>query len=68
MTVCDRIRESCRTFPGDPGGIHWCFLDPVAVEGSGKDRYYAFEQVALQLMNRIRYLLILVEREKGERQ
>ena len=65
MTVCDRVRESCPTFPGDPEGIHWSFIDPAAVEGSDKDRYRAFEQVALQLMTRLRYFLILIEREKG---
>jgi len=65
VTVCDRVRESCPTFPGDPEGIHWSFIDPAAVEGSDKDRYRAFEQVALQLMTRLRYFLILIEREKG---
>ncbi len=66
VTVCDRVRESCPTFPGDPEGIHWSFVDPAAVEGSDKDRYRAFEQVALQLMTRLRYFLILIEREKGK--
>ena len=66
VTVCDRVRESCPTFPGDPERVHWSFIDPAAVEGSDGERYKAFEQVALQLMNRIRYLVILVDREKGE--
>lgn len=65
ITVCDRVRESCPTFPGDPERIHWSFIDPAAIEGSDKERYHAFEQVALQLTTRIRYLLILLEREKG---
>lgn len=67
VTVCDRIRESCPTFPGDPERVHWSFIDPAAVEGSEKERYRVFEQVALQLTNRIRYLMILIDREKGER-
>ncbi len=65
VTVCDRIHESCPTFPGDPEQIHWSFLDPAAVEGSEQERYRAFEQVALQLVTRIRYLLILIERKYG---
>jgi len=65
VTVCDRVRESCPTFPGDPEGIHCSFLNPATVKGSEQEGYRAFEQVALQLMNRIRYLLILIEREKG---
>ena len=65
ITVCDRIRESCPNFPGDPEHIHWSFPDPAAQEGSEEARYHAFEQTALQLTNRIRFLLILLEREKG---
>jgi protein-tyrosine-phosphatase len=65
VTVCDRVRESCPTFPGDPERVHWSFPDPAAVEGSEQERYHAFEQVALQLVTRIRYLLILIEREQG---
>jgi protein-tyrosine-phosphatase/DNA-binding transcriptional ArsR family regulator len=62
VTVCDRVRESCPTFPDDPERIHWSFPDPAAVEGL-EEQYRAFELVALQLMTRIRYLLILIKRE-----
>jgi len=65
ITVCDRMKESCPNFPGDPEHIHWSFPDPAAQEGSEEAKYHAFEQTALQLTNRIRFLLILLEREKG---
>jgi ArsR family transcriptional regulator, arsenate/arsenite/antimonite-responsive transcriptional repressor / arsenate reductase (thioredoxin) len=65
VTVCDRVREACPTFPGDPERVHWSFIDPASVEGSEKERTRAFEQVALQLTNRIRFLVILIEREKS---
>jgi protein-tyrosine-phosphatase len=65
VTVCDSVRETCPTFPSDPECVHWSFIDPASVEGSEKERYRAFEQVALQLTNRIRYLVILIEREKS---
>ena len=65
VTVCDRVREACPTWPDDPKRVHWSFLDPAAVEGSEEERYRTFEQVAFQLMTRLRYLLILIEREKG---
>lgn len=65
VTVCDRVRESCPTFPDDPERIHWSIPDPVVVEGSEKEQYHAFEQVALELMTRIRYLVILIDREKA---
>jgi ArsR family transcriptional regulator, arsenate/arsenite/antimonite-responsive transcriptional repressor / arsenate reductase (thioredoxin) len=65
ITVCDRIKEACPNFPGDPEHIHWSFPDPAAQEGSEVTKYHAFEQTAFQLTNRIRFLLILLEREKG---
>ena len=67
VTVCDRVREACPTFPGDPERVHWSFIDPAAVEGSEEERSRAFEQVALQLTNRIRFLMILIEREKSRK-
>jgi thioredoxin type arsenate reductase len=66
VTVCDRARETCPTWPSDPERIHWSFPDPTAVEGSEEERYRAFEQIALQLTTRIRYLLIMIDRGKGE--
>jgi protein-tyrosine-phosphatase len=66
LTVCDRVRESCPTFPGDPDRIHWSFLDPASVEGPDEERYQLFKQTGLQLMTRIRSLLTIIEREKGK--
>ena len=66
ITVCDRIHESCPTFPGDPEQIHWSFPDPTTIKGSEQESSHAFEQVALQLTTRIRYLLILIERTYGK--
>jgi len=65
VTVCDRVRETCPSFPDDPQRIHWSFPDPAAVAGDEDARYRSFEQTALQLVTRIRYLLIQIEREKG---
>lgn len=63
VTVCDRVRESCPTFPGDPECIHWSFADPASVEGSAEERLRAFEQTSLQLTTRLRFLLTLLARE-----
>ena len=63
VTVCDRVREACPTFPGDPECIHWSFADPAAVEGSIEERHRAFEQTSLQLTTRLRFLLILLQRQ-----
>jgi protein-tyrosine-phosphatase len=67
ITVCDRVREVCPTFPDDPEHIHWSFSDPALIEGPEEVRYHAFEQTSLQLAIRIRLLITLLEREKGYR-
>jgi ArsR family transcriptional regulator, arsenate/arsenite/antimonite-responsive transcriptional repressor / arsenate reductase (thioredoxin) len=67
ITLCDRVREVCPTFPGDPERIHWSFPNPAAVEGTEEERYRAFKQVAQQLTTRLRLLLILLERERGNK-
>ncbi len=66
VTVCDRQRESCPVFPGDPEQIHWSIADPALVVGS-EERSRAFRETALLLVNRIRLLLLLVERDRRER-
>jgi protein-tyrosine-phosphatase len=60
ITVCDRARESCPIFPGDPHQIHWSFPDPAAVEGTEDERYDAFQKTSIQLNTRIGYLLMVM--------
>jgi ArsR family transcriptional regulator, arsenate/arsenite/antimonite-responsive transcriptional repressor / arsenate reductase (thioredoxin) len=62
VTVCDRVRESCPTFPGDPECMHWSLADPAKVQGSLEERLQSFEQTTLQLTTRLRFLLLLLER------
>jgi protein-tyrosine-phosphatase len=68
ITVCDRVRENCPVFPGDPEQIHWSFPDPAAVEGSPSVRERAFEETAREMTNRIQYLLLMIDRaQKSKR-
>jgi ArsR family transcriptional regulator, arsenate/arsenite/antimonite-responsive transcriptional repressor / arsenate reductase (thioredoxin) len=62
ITVCDKARETCPIFPGDPVRIHWSFPDPAAVEGSAETIYKAFKETAVQLNTRISYLLMIIQR------
>lgn len=58
ITVCDRMRECCPTFPGEEEPIHWSLPDPVALDvASEQERYAAFEQIAQHLLARLRHLL-----------
>jgi protein-tyrosine-phosphatase len=66
ITVCDRVREMCPAFPGDPLHVHWSMPDPVAVEDP-EQRQEAFRDAARELQTRIRYLLQLPHPATGER-
>ena len=69
VTVCDRVREACPTWPAESECLHWSLPDPVAQQGSEEERYQAFEDIAQQLTTRIRYFLSLIEpgiRRSGE--
>jgi protein-tyrosine-phosphatase len=58
ITVCDRVREVCPTFPGEPAVLHWSLPDPAEVTGA-RARLLAFRQTADQLTTRIRHLLMI---------
>lgn len=67
ITVCDKVREVCPVFPGDPQQIHWSFTDPTAVEGSEEEKFQAFLHTAQGLATRIAYLrLSLAQHAKKE--
>jgi protein-tyrosine-phosphatase len=53
ITLCDRVREICPEFPGDPQPIHWSIPDPAGDPGG----YPAFQRTAAELADRIRFLL-----------
>jgi protein-tyrosine-phosphatase len=66
ITVCDRVRDICPSFPGDPNQAHWSFPDPVVIEDPER-RLQAFRAVATELQTRIRYLLLLPHPRTGAR-
>jgi protein-tyrosine-phosphatase/DNA-binding transcriptional ArsR family regulator len=60
ISLCDRVREVCPEFPGDPQTIHWSMADP-SLEGPT-----AFERTAAELETRIAFLLHVIRlRQKG---
>ena len=65
ITVCDRVRENCPIFPGDPEQIHWSIPDPLAK--AGDDDYPQFTAIAQDLRTRITYLLLTLH-NKAETQ
>lgn len=67
ITVCDRVRELCPVFPGDPRQIHWSFPDPAAIEGNLQTQEKGFAETAQQLKIRIDLLLLMIDRNRKEK-
>lgn len=57
ISLCDRVREVCPDFPGNPAVAHWSMPDPAAEE----DGYPAFGRAADELYTRIQFLLYAIE-------
>jgi arsenate reductase len=59
ITVCDRARESCPVFPGQPVLAHWGMSDPAEVVGDAASRRAAFTEALLLIRRRIELMLAL---------
>lgn len=59
ITVCDRAKESCPIFPGQPVLAHWGMPDPAEVEGDEARKLQAFRDAVATLGRRIDLLLAL---------
>jgi arsenate reductase (thioredoxin) len=66
ITVCDKAKESCPIFPGQPILAHWGMPDPAAVQGDNAVKRAAFME-ALTLISRRIDLLVALPMEKLER-
>lgn len=65
ITVCDKAREVCPTFPGSGQQLHWGFPDPLAISDDD-GRAEAFSQTAQRLKSRIEYFLTTLSVNESE--
>lgn len=56
ITVCDRAKESCPVFPGEPHVAHWSIPDPAAATGPDEQKLRTFREAAQQIQRRIEFL------------
>lgn len=61
ISLCDRVREVCPEFPGEPALIHWSIRDPAREPGSDEETLPAFERTATELHTRIDFLIGAIE-------
>ena len=52
ITVCDKARESCPVWPGQPVIAHWGSEDPDAAEGE-EERRRTVKKVAVEIYRRL---------------
>jgi ArsR family transcriptional regulator, arsenate/arsenite/antimonite-responsive transcriptional repressor / arsenate reductase (thioredoxin) len=57
ITLCDKVREICPEFPGQPTTDHWSMPDPAADTDTGAANYEAFVCAADELELRVGLLI-----------
>jgi protein-tyrosine-phosphatase len=65
VTLCDKVREVCPEFPGEPATIHWSMPDPVGEGSTDEESYPAFQRTADELETRIPQLLAQLFASQG---
>lgn len=56
ITLCDKVREICPEFPGQPATAHWSMADPSVADGDA-GTYPAFVRTAEEIDERITLLI-----------
>ena len=59
ISLCDKVREVCPEFPGEPETVHWSIPDPSTVTGDHAS-WKAFQALTAELEMRIGFLLAVV--------
>jgi arsenate reductase len=53
ITVCDKARQTCPVFPGQPRVAHWDIPDPALATGTEASKLRQFKDAAQQIQRRI---------------
>lgn len=67
VTLCDRVREVCPEFRGDPRLTHWSMDDPSAAGTTETKTLPAFEAAANEIDHRVQFLLGLINQPQPRR-
>jgi protein-tyrosine-phosphatase len=57
ITLCDRVRERCPEFLGQPSQIHWSIPDPASTGATDRETYEAFRRTAAEINERLGFFL-----------
>jgi protein-tyrosine-phosphatase len=59
ITLCDRMKEECPVFPGQPVVAHWGLPDPADAEGTDDEKLQAFRKTMIEIAERVSLFLSL---------
>ncbi len=57
ITLCDKMKEDCPIFPGQPILAHWGMPDPADFEGNDQEKRKFFEKTMNEISHRISLFL-----------
>ena len=57
VTLCDKVKEICPEFPGQPGIAHWSMVDPAAGGRENDETYPTFVRTAEEIDQRVGALM-----------
>lgn len=66
ITLCDKMKEECPNFPGNPIIAHWGMPDPDEFQGSEEEKLKEFRKTRNEILKRIE-LFINLPLEKLDR-
>ena len=64
ITLCDKVREVCPEFPGQPTTAHWSMADPAAEDSDADTSYRAFVRTADEIEARVALLIAQLTSER----
>ena len=64
VTLCDKVKEVCPDFDGEPTSVHWSMPDPAAEGSDGDSSYPAFVRTADEIDVRVGLLIAELAAEK----
>jgi protein-tyrosine-phosphatase/DNA-binding transcriptional ArsR family regulator len=66
ITLCDKVKEICPDFPGQPRAAHWSMADPAARGGDDDATYPAFAAAADEIEERVGLLVAQLSADTQE--
>lgn len=66
ITLCDKMKEECPNFPGNPIVAHWGMVDPDEFQGNEEEKLKEFRKTRNEMLKRIE-LFVNLPMEKLDR-